>query len=99
MLKGKKVRGLSLNARSVNNDYIMNPILGLIYQTCGGSQLSALTDPKGNTWAFAYDQYGRMTNTTNPLGQAKDYNYDKMSRVTEVKDSAGNITFHTCPVC
>lgn len=63
--------------------------------SCGGSQLSALTDPKGNTWNFSYDQYGRLTNTTNPLGQAKVYNYDKMSRVAEVKDPAGNITSYT----
>jgi hypothetical protein len=26
--------------------------------SCGGSQFSALTDPKGNTWTFNYDQYG-----------------------------------------
>jgi len=63
--------------------------------SCGGSQLSALTDPKGNSWTFGYDVYGRLTNTANPLGQAKAYQYDKMSRVTEVKDPAGNITVHT----
>ena len=63
--------------------------------SCGGSQLSALTDPKGNSWRFAYDKYGRLTNTTNPLGQAKAYDYDKMSRVTEVKDPAGNVTAYT----
>jgi len=59
---------------------------------CAGGQLSALTDPKGNTWSFNYDQYGRLTDNSNPLGQKKTYQYDKMSRVTEVKDPAGNIT-------
>ena len=63
--------------------------------SCGGSQLSALTDPKGNTWSFNYDQYARLTETANPLGQKKTYQYDKMSRVTEVKDPAGNITTFT----
>ncbi|MGD9641942.1 MAG: RHS repeat domain-containing protein [Elusimicrobiales bacterium] len=63
--------------------------------SCGGSQLSALTDPKGNTWSFNYDQYGRLTDTSNPLGQKKNYQYDKMSRVTGVKDPAGNITAFT----
>jgi len=63
--------------------------------SCGGGQLSALTDPKGNTWAFNYDQYARLTETGNPLGQKKSYQYDKISRVTEVKDPAGNITAFT----
>ena len=26
--------------------------------SCGGSQLSALTDPKGNSWRFAYGAIG-----------------------------------------
>ncbi|MDA8242765.1 MAG: hypothetical protein M0025_01420 [Elusimicrobia bacterium] len=60
--------------------------------SCGGSQLSALTDPKGNTWTFNYDQYGRLADTANPLGQKKTSRYDKMSRVTSVKDPAGNVT-------
>ena len=63
--------------------------------SCGGSRLSALADPKGNTWTFGYDQYGRLTDTANPLGQKKAYQYDKMSRVTEVKDPVGNIASYT----
>jgi len=60
--------------------------------SCAGGQLAALTDPKGNTWTFDYDQYGRLAGAANPLGQKKAYGYDKLSRVTEVKDPAGNVT-------
>ena len=63
--------------------------------SCGGAQLSSLTDPKGNSWTFNYDQYARLTETANPLGQKKAYQYDKMSRVTEVKDPGGNVRTYT----
>jgi len=32
---------------------------------CGDSRMTALTDPKGNSWTFGYDHYGRLTDSGN----------------------------------
>jgi YD repeat-containing protein len=64
--------------------------------SCSSSRLSAFTPyPKGNTWAFNYDKYGRLADTADPLGRKNAYQYDKMSRAAAVKDPAGNITDYT----
>ena len=55
-------------------DYPDNTSLSLTCDAKGN--VTAMTDPAGKTWTFAYDDQGRMTSRTNPVGGTTAYTYN-----------------------
>ncbi|MFH7321103.1 RHS repeat-associated core domain-containing protein [Desulfurivibrio sp. D14AmB] len=65
--------------------------------TCSGGgtdRLTALTDAKGQTTLFAYDQLGRLLKVTDPLDNATNYKHDAKGRVISRTDANGNTINH-----
>lgn len=52
--------------------------------------ITALTDPNGKSWQFAYDGNGDLTATTDPLGNKTSYGYDSIGRRTSMVSARGN---------
>lgn len=54
--------------------------------------VTALTDPNGNKWSYAYDADGDRTSATDPLGGATTWAYDAAGRVTSKTSANGSTT-------
>lgn len=52
--------------------------------------VTALTDPNGKTWQFAYDGNGDLTASTDPLSNKTTYAYDGIGRRTSMVSARGN---------
>ena len=52
--------------------------------------VSALTDPDGKSWQFAYDGNGDLTASTDPLSNTTSYTYDSIGRRTSLVSPRGN---------
>ena len=56
---------------------------------------ATLTDARGNSIYFTYDDSGNLSTATNPLGGVDTYTYDTVGRVATHKDAKGNTTSYT----
>ncbi|MFH0803311.1 MAG: RHS repeat-associated core domain-containing protein [bacterium] len=56
------------------------------------SQVTAATDPNGNTSAFAYDSNGNRLSATNPLSQTTSFSYDNSGQLTSITDANSHST-------
>ena len=54
---------------------------------------TTLTDAKGNTIRYAYDENDRLVNITYPDGTSVSYQYDASGRRTAMTDSRGTTTY------
>ncbi|HVV75238.1 MAG TPA: RHS repeat-associated core domain-containing protein [Mycobacteriales bacterium] len=54
--------------------------------------LTAVTDPDGNTWTYAYDASGDLTSATTPLGKTTTYGYDAVGERISMVTPAGNVS-------
>ncbi len=50
------------------------------------------TDAAGNSYQYAYDQNGNLTQIVNPLGQTVKMTFGQFSNLTSITDAAGNQT-------
>jgi RHS repeat-associated protein len=57
--------------------------------TTSANQVTASTNPLGQTFAFGYDDAGNLTRLTDPRGHAITWRYDDSDRVTHVTDALG----------
>ena len=60
-------------------------------KTAAGSAL----DANGNTTAFAYDAFGRVTQTTFPSSLTESYSYDAVGNLTSKTDRKGQYIAYT----
>ncbi|TAG24339.1 MAG: RHS repeat protein, partial [Burkholderiales bacterium] len=61
------------------------------YTYNASSQLTAMTDPRGQIWAYTYNAAGQRASSTNPLGHVSTSTYDGAGRMlTETAPSANN---------
>jgi YD repeat-containing protein len=51
-----------------------------------------LSDEKGNTTSYDYDQMNRLVKRTNPLGQYSTYQYDYNNNLKQIIDRQGRTT-------
>jgi RHS repeat-associated protein len=58
-------------------------------------EVTAMTDPDGNTTAYAYDSYGDQTSVTDPNGKTTNYAYNIIGEKTSSKDALGQTTKYT----
>jgi YD repeat-containing protein len=54
--------------------------------------LTAMTNPLGNSFTFAYDPLNRLVSSVDPLGNDSSYSYDPVSNLTQVVDANGTAT-------
>ncbi|MCU7712677.1 DNRLRE domain-containing protein [Priestia sp. JV24] len=59
--------------------------------------LNKITDEKGNTQQFSYDEYGNKTAEINPKGQIKNYQYNLDNQLTKVNSSNTSIEYEYNP--
>ncbi|MEM1061878.1 MAG: hypothetical protein AAGJ97_06060, partial [Planctomycetota bacterium] len=57
--------------------------------------LTALTDPRGNTTTYTYDARDRLLTETDPLGSVTTYVYDAADNLIEMTDRLGRVTRYT----
>lgn len=55
----------------------------------------SLKDPDGNTFQFAYDQFGNVSKATDALGNAATFTYDAASRLLTMVTPRGGTTSYT----
>ena len=62
---------------------------------CGGTdKLTAVTDAKGQTTTYEYDQAGRLIRETDPLGRVTSYQYDaKGNTISKTKPDGRTINY------
>ncbi len=64
--------------------------------TCGpptaSGFVSAITDPAGRKWQFAYDSNCDLTSITDPAGKVTNFGYDSNTELVQITDPDGNIT-------
>jgi RHS repeat-associated protein len=53
---------------------------------------TAITDPNGKVWQYAYDQYGDVTSATDPLSNKTTIQYDTIGRATSQISPNGNVS-------
>jgi RHS repeat-associated protein len=53
-------------------------------------EVTATTDPNGNTTHYGYDAYGDLTASTDPLGNQTTYSYDIIGHRTSMVSPRGN---------
>ncbi len=59
------------------------------------NRLQSLTDPRGSTTNFAYDDAANLTSTTNPVGGVIGYTYDSEGRRTSWTTESGTLIGYT----
>ncbi|MFK7805368.1 MAG: PKD domain-containing protein, partial [Anaerolineae bacterium] len=82
---------------SVTENYLPSPTAD--HQTNVQSQfsydavgnLTAMTNPLGNTFTFGYDALNRLEAATDPLGNAFNYGYDSVGNLDEMTDANGQL--------
>ena len=57
--------------------------------------VTAMTNPDGNTWAYAYNKYGDRTSITDPLGHKSSYAYNVIGERTSETTPLGHKTSYT----
>ncbi|MGI5291126.1 RHS repeat-associated core domain-containing protein [Nonomuraea polychroma] len=87
------------------NSNVTNPTVLDYYRGLGGyvADLKTKTSPKGNTWAFSYDELGNLKTVTDPLGVTTPdttdyttfYDYDPVGQLAKVIDANDNPTTFT----
>jgi RHS repeat-associated protein len=55
-------------------------------------EVTATTDPNGNTTHYGYDTYGDLTSSTDPMGNQTTYAYDIIGRRTGTVSPRGNVS-------
>ena len=88
----------ALTASQVAAHYAAAPVLPTTQQSTMAygdpsrpGDLTALTDPDGNVWSFAYDANGDLVRGSDPLGNARTYAYDVIGRRTSMVSPKGNV--------
>ncbi|MCP4428303.1 MAG: PKD domain-containing protein, partial [Chloroflexi bacterium] len=54
--------------------------------------LTAMSNPLGNSFTFAYDALNRLASSADPLGNGGSYSYDAAGNLTQVVDANGATT-------
>lgn len=54
--------------------------------------ITAMTDPEGNTWKYTYDADGDRTSTTNPLGDTTTSTYNAVGWLMSTTSPRGNVS-------
>ncbi len=62
------------------------------YAYNASSQLTAMTDPRGQVWTFAYNAQGNRSQVTNPLGHVSTSTFDGAGRVLTETAPNGLVT-------
>jgi RHS repeat-associated protein len=55
-------------------------------------EVTATTDPNGNTTHYSHDAYGDLTSSADPLGNTTSYSYDIIGRRTGMVSARGNVS-------
>ncbi len=64
------------------------------YYTAGPEKnlVKTMTDPRDNTWHYAYDEYGDLISETDPEEDTRTWSYNKDSEETSTTSPRGNVT-------
>ena len=66
-----------------------------LYAYDAGHNLTAVTDPLGNTSAFSYDAKGNVLTSTDPNGRTTSNAYDGRGNLLQTNDPAGHLSAYT----